>query len=45
MNDSALAKLVVTFIVLISLAVWAKSSRYQQTCGVDCSTDFSASRK
>jgi hypothetical protein len=44
-NDSTLAKLVITFIVLISLAIWAKSSRYQQTCDVDCSTDFSASRK
>jgi hypothetical protein len=44
-NENALAKLVVIVIVLISLAVWVKLERYQRTCGVDCPTDFSASRK
>jgi hypothetical protein len=44
-NENALAKLVVTVIVLISLAFWIKLERYQQACGVDCSTDFSAIRK
>jgi hypothetical protein len=45
MNENALAKLVVIVTVLISLAVWAKSERYLRTCGVDCPTDISASRK
>jgi hypothetical protein len=44
-NENALAKLVVTVIVLISLAIWIKAERYQRACGVDCPTDFSASRK
>ena len=45
MNENALPKLVVTLMVLFSLAVWVKSERYQRACGVDCPTDFSASRK
>ena len=46
MNDSALAKLVVTVILLITLAVWRSSERAQRPdCGVNCPTDISASRK
>jgi hypothetical protein len=46
MNDSALAKLVVTMILLISFAVWRSSERAQRPdCGVNCPTDISASRK
>jgi hypothetical protein len=47
-NENALAKLVVTVVVLISLAFCIKeerAERYQRACGVDCPTDFSASRK
>jgi len=47
-NENALAKVVVTVIFLISLAFWIKAERaelYRRACDVDCSTDFSASRK
>ncbi|WP_157676627.1 hypothetical protein [Afipia sp. GAS231] len=46
MNDGALAKLVVTVVLLITLVVWRSSERAQRPdCGVDCPTDISASRK
>jgi hypothetical protein len=46
MNDSTLARLVVTVILLISFAVWRASERAERPhCGVNCPTDISASRK
>ena len=46
MNDSTLAKLVVTVIILVSFAIWRSSERTQQPgCGINCPTDISASRK
>ena len=46
MNDSGLGKLVVTVILLISLAIWLKWERSQLPgCGTNCPTDFSASRR
>ena len=46
MNDSTLAKLVVTVIILITFAVWRASDRIQRPdCGTNCPTDISASRK
>jgi hypothetical protein len=45
-NDSNLAKLVVTVIVLISFTVWMAAERRQShACKFNCATDFSASRK
>jgi hypothetical protein len=47
MNDSVLAKLVVTVIVLIALAIWLKLDRsHLPGCSSsNCPTDISASRK
>jgi hypothetical protein len=46
MNDSTLAKLVVTVIVLVGFAVWLKAERTEsRTCGTNCATDISASRR
>ena len=46
MNDSSLAKLVVTVILLISFALWRAAERAERPdCGVNCPTDISASRK
>jgi len=45
-NDSSLAKLVVTFVVLIGLAFWLKAERNKLLgCYINCSTNFSASSK
>jgi hypothetical protein len=45
-NDSILAKLVVTVIVLISFTIWMAANRRQShDCKINCATDFSASRK
>jgi hypothetical protein len=45
-NDSSLAKLVVTFVVLIGLAFWLKAERNKLLgCHINCPTDFSASSK
>ena len=45
-NDSILAKLVVTVIVLISFTIWMAAERGQShDCKTDCATDFSASRR
>jgi hypothetical protein len=45
-NDSTLARLVVTVIILISFAIWRSSERAQRPdCGINCPTDISASRK
>ena len=46
MNDSTLAKLVVTVIVLIGFAVWLKVDRdASRGCDADCPTEISASRR
>jgi hypothetical protein len=46
MNDSSLAKLVVTFVVLIGLAFWLKAERNKLLgCHINCPTDFSASSR
>jgi hypothetical protein len=46
MNDSVLAKLVVTAIVLIALAIWLNLDRsHLPACSGNCPTDISASRK
>ena len=46
MNDSVLAKLVVTVIVLIALAIWLKLDRsHLPRCSSNCPTDISANRK
>jgi hypothetical protein len=46
MGDSVLAKLVVTVVVLIALAIWLKLERSQlPNCGNNCPTDISASRR
>jgi hypothetical protein len=45
-SDSILAKLVVTVIVLISLALWMAAERREpHDCKINCATDISASRK
>jgi len=45
-NESILAKLVVTVIVLIGLTIWMAAERRQSHgCKINCATDFSASRK
>jgi hypothetical protein len=45
-SDDALAKLVVTLIVLMAFTIWLASERRQSpACNVNCPTDFSASRK
>jgi hypothetical protein len=45
-NDSSLAKLVTTFVVLIGLAFWLKAERNKLLgCHTNCPTDFSASSK
>lgn len=46
MNDSTLAKLVVTVIVLVGFAVWLKAERTEsRACGTNCPTDISASHR
>jgi hypothetical protein len=46
MNDSSVAKLVVTVIVLIGFAVWLKAERdASRGCSANCPTDISASRR
>jgi len=45
-NDSSLAKLVTTFVILIGLAFWLKAERNKLLgCHINCPTDFSASSK
>jgi hypothetical protein len=45
-NDSSLAKLMTTFVVLIGLAFWLKAERNKLLgCHINCPTDFSASNK
>jgi hypothetical protein len=45
-NDSSLAKLVATVVILIGLAVWLKAERDKLLgCHLACPTDFSASSK
>jgi hypothetical protein len=46
MNDSSLARLVVTVIVLVGFAVWLKAERTElRGCGTNCPTDISASHR
>jgi hypothetical protein len=46
MNDSSLARLVVTVIVLVGFAVWLKVERTElRSCGTNCPTDISASHR
>jgi hypothetical protein len=46
MNDSVLARLVVTIVVLIGFAVWLDAElTYKRSCEPNCSTDFSAIRR
>jgi hypothetical protein len=45
-SDSALAKLVVTVIVLMAFTIWLQSERHHSpACDVNCATDFSANRR
>ena len=45
-NESSLAKLVATFVILIGLAFWLKADRNKLLgCHINCPTDFSASSR
>ncbi len=46
MDDSVLAKLVVTVVVLIALTIWLKLERsHLPSCDNNCPTDISAIRR